>query len=556
MSADPRTLKAPTRQGVFTHLLTAGITILVIGLLIPFIVAEPGGQAVSLDNGQAVLPQPAGGVGQSPAVPGTTGQTGSTTTPGTTGTAGTTTGTTGTGTTGGTGTSGTTGGTAPRPAAPSGTSPAPAPAAPAPAGPAAAPTTPAGPSANPADPAAPAAPTGPLTASDVGVTPESIRVGVLIPDEIELDGGGSSGESTGDIQQQWQVAIDAANAAGGINGRQVEAVYQGFDALDADSMRAACIALTEQQEVFTVLNANGFYGDPILCVTEQHGVPFIGQAGEGRDFYERSNGLYFSTTPNKDRVLLNAMQRMYDDGYFEGRTVGIVEQEGIDKIPVDRSMVPILNQLGVDIAYRATFSEDFAAAQSQMPVHISQMRSAGVDTVLLPVGLAIAGLFVSQAETQGYVPQYWTSDFASGTTDLYTILMSGAFDGALGYTALRTGEARAGYEEAALDRACREQYEAGGGASIDPTTTEYYFMVNACGITDLLVRAGTAAGPELTRTGLSQALQGLGEVAIPYSGTSSFGAGKFDAPDVVRLVQWSSGCRCWTPASDFVRTTY
>ena len=43
-----------------------------------------------------------------------------------------------------------------------------------------------------------------------------------------------------------------------------------------------------------VLNAGGYYGDPILCLTQQHKTPFIGQAGEDDGFYARSNGNYFS----------------------------------------------------------------------------------------------------------------------------------------------------------------------------------------------------------------------------------------------------------------------
>lgn len=550
-------LRAPTRSRVFTHLLTSGITILAVGLAVPFVVADPApSQEVAFGAPQAVNP-----AAQAPgaSVPGTA-------SPGTAAPAPTTPGTA-TPTIPATGSTGTA--TAPSPAGPSTTTrpaatsgttstapAAPAP-APAPAAPAPAPAGPAQPTAGPTTPAAPT-PTQPaqLTASDTGVTPEVISLGILIPEEIALDGGGSSGDFVGDLYEQWTVAIEQINNAGGINGRALEPVFREFDGLDADSMRAACIYLTEEVGVFAVVNAGGFYGDPILCVAEQHQTPFIGQAGEIQDFYTRAGGMYVSTTLSKERALLNAVQRMYEEGYFEGRTVGIVEQEGIDRIPVDNAMVPLLNQLGVPIAHRATFSEDFAAAQAQMPIQISQMRSAGVDTVLLPVGLGIGGLFVSQADTQGYRPQYWTSDFASGTSDVYATLMNDGFDGALGYTALRTGEAIAGMDEAPLDRGCRERFEAQTGRGMDRSTIEYYSMVTACGIMDMFTRAATAAGPELTRVGLSNALQGLGPVDVPYSGSSSLGPGKLDAPDAVRLVQFSSSCRCWQPAGDFVATSY
>ena len=105
------------------------------------------------------------------------------------------------------------------------------------------PAAPAGPAQPSTDPAAPAAPTptqpAQLTASDTGVTPEIISLGILIPEEIAFDGGGSSGDLVGDLYEQWTVAIEQINNAGGINGRELEPVFREFDGLDDDSMRAA-----------------------------------------------------------------------------------------------------------------------------------------------------------------------------------------------------------------------------------------------------------------------------------------------------------------------------
>lgn len=513
-------VRVPSRSQVYTHLLTAGLTCLAVGLAVPFLVGEPLGagpapvttlEGAGSAGGGALAseaPERTGGVASAAASPALDGLAGD----------------------------------APALAGPTETGGRPGP------------STAGGPPGGGASESQGGGPAAPLTASDVGVTPESIEVGILIP-ELNLEGVELE-DAVGNPQEQWDVSIRLLNEAGGINGRIVEPIYRGFDILDADSMRAACVYLTEDVKVFAVMNAGGYYGDPILCITEQHQTPFIGQAGEIEDFYIRSQGLYFSTTPVKERVLRNMVARMHENGELASKTIGLLDREGLDKIPVDRALIPLLERLGYRIAHRATISNDFSVAQSQMPIAVQNMRSAGVDLVLPVTGLDHATLFASAADSQRYYPAYFLSDFASGTTDIYTVGMPDSFDGAMGYTALRTGEARAGLPEAPHDQRCRERFEQGSGQQLDRTSTEYYSMVTACGILDTFAAAATRTGVTLTRPALSQALQGLGEFPVPYSGAGSFGPGKFDAPDVSRHVVWRSQCRCWLPTDGFVRTPY
>lgn len=391
-----------------------------------------------------------------------------------------------------------------------------------------------------------------LTASDIGITPEAITLGILIAD-VDIEGVDSD-ELTATQEEQWQVTIDAVNARGGIHGRVLEPVYRSYDALDADEMRAACIYLTEEIKAFTVLNNGGYYGEPIRCVTEQHATPLLGQAGEDRSFYR---GNYFTTTPNKDRVLQNLVTRLHNDGILEGKTIGTLENEGIDKIPVDNSLHPTLKALGYKVAHRAVFSEDFGTAQSQMPVEIQEMRSAGVDFILPAVNLGVMTVWVQTADTQNYRPQYWMSDFACGTCDVYVVAMpERAFDGVQGYTSLRSGEARVGLPEAEHDKVCREQFEAGTGRSLDRQDSDYGGTVQSCGIMNVFEGAATRAGPNLTRAGLVQALQGFGQFNVPFGPLGSFGPGKFDAPDESRTVVHRSDCRCYRPVNDFTRDPF
>ena len=85
---------------------------------------------------------------------------------------------------------------------------------------------------------------GPLTASDRGVTESTIRVGFTI---VDLGPARQAGEAINfaspETQQGWwQAAVDEVNNTGGVNGRQIEPVYQSVNVLDSAQAQAACVA--------------------------------------------------------------------------------------------------------------------------------------------------------------------------------------------------------------------------------------------------------------------------------------------------------------------------
>lgn len=496
MASRAPVLRGPTRRNTYGVLAGVGIAILTVGLLIPFLVADPASDQV-LGTGSNL--SPGRGAPDLPAATTTTTTAGD----------GTTTTTAGGGADGVPGSSGDGVG--------GGSSPGEA-----------------------------------RTASDIGISADIITVGVPVPDASAMgdtEGGVKFGETVGDFRKQYQAAIDAVNEAGGINGRQVVAEYRTYAAGDADAMRAACIYLTEEKKVFAVLA--GFYGEPILCITEQHDTPLVASASEPDDYYARSNGNYFSISTSKDRTLTNLVDSLHRDGLLEGKTIGVLDQEGVDAIPVDRSLLPALEAAGYDVAYHSRIANDVGAAQSQIPLEVQRMRGAGVDTIIVASGLIRATVFAQEANNQRWRPQYLLSDFASGATDIYTIAMPDSFDGSIGYTAFRTGEARKGQAEPAHDARCRQGYEQRTGETVDRRTIVYTNVVWACGITNLFARGMAAAGPNPTRDSFSQALQNLGEFPLPFGDRGSFRPGKFDAPDSTRQVRWSLDCKCWLPTSGF-----
>jgi len=318
-------------------------------------------------------------------------------------------------------------------------------------------------------------------------------------------------------------------------------------------MRAACLALTEDHKVFAVLSGGGFYGPPVLCVTREHRTPLIVSIdGSPEDYYTKSGGLLFTEIMNKHRILRVLAGELDRMDALRGHKIGIVDSDlPADKPAVDGGLIPALQRLGYSVAHRETVSGDPSLAASQMPLVAQQMRAKGVDVLLTPMNAIYVGLFVREADHQGYRPTYYASDFAAGTSDFVLTTMPDSYDGTLGFSSMRTGEHRTSTPEAPSDAACRATYERATGSELERGSDAYQSTLSACGLVQHIAVGAGAAGPTLTRKGFSAALQQQRGFAMPrFIATGSYGPAKFDAADFVHSVRADMSCKCWLPASE------
>lgn len=400
-------------------------------------------------------------------------------------------------------------------------------------------------------------PVGQLGPSDVGVTAEAIRVAVLVPN---LGGFGGAGFAVdlGDSRASFGAFFEELNSAGGINGRKVVASYIDFDPLNDSSMRAACLQATEDQRVFATFNVNGFYGPGILCVAEEHRTPLIQAYYSDPDaWYQRSDGLYITAFPSKDRALRNLVAEMHARGALRGRKIGIVDSDyPFDKAASEQTLIPALRERGYEITHRATLSSDTATSQSQIPLEVQRMQAAGVDTIFFAAYFVYTTTWVQQASNRQYFPQYLQSDFANGTADGATDQMPPSYDGTIGVTSTRVGEHRVGRAATPEVTACLDRWKALTGAPLEPQSGDEAIMFGACGSVDTFAAAARTAGAELTRTRLRDGFTSLGQIAFPQLAPFSWRPGKTDGGDQIRLVQWHQDfdgqeCRCWVPVDEF-----
>ena len=121
------------------------------------------------------------------------------------------------------------------------------------------------------------APAEELTASDIGITAETIKIGVAISDLEAIRAMGISIPetlTTDHLFDRWNVFFEKWNADGGINGRMVEPVRLVWNPLDPSTFDTLCSAATVDDELFMVVNGTGLSSTARKCLLDA-GTPIM-----------------------------------------------------------------------------------------------------------------------------------------------------------------------------------------------------------------------------------------------------------------------------------------
>jgi ABC-type branched-subunit amino acid transport system substrate-binding protein len=414
---------------------------------------------------------------------------------------------------------------------------------------------------------APSAPSGTggagatLTASDVGVTASTIKVGVAI-----LTAGGAAAfvpsglVPTPDEQRAgWQAFIDEANNNGGVLGRKIVPYYQDVTPTDASSQQAACRTWTQTNRVFAVFDAGAVMGAGQLCITaENHTIDIGGfQAYSPSQTYRKAGGLLITQAANGTRVMADWARALQHLGKLSDRTLGLIVDQGDGQTVANEGLVPVLRSMGYKITYTAVVSSDPSQGPTQASTHVTQMRAAGVDMVLVATGFVNMTAFMNQADKQQWKPLYAVSQWSGQDVGQFNDSYPASFIGAIGITYY--GFSSPPHGEEPTSRGCRERFNKLTGSNVRPQASNR-FIAQYCTHVNLLVTAAKNAGPELTRARFIAAVQGLGSSwSYGWLG-GSFSPGKTDWADNVRPVVWgpsdgsSDNCTlsgskmCWNDA--------
>jgi Periplasmic binding protein len=363
------------------------------------------------------------------------------------------------------------------------------------------------------DAPAEAAPSG--TGPSPGVTDDTVRVGVTYVDESSLSAVGLN-LRLGDNEGAYQALFDQINADGGINGRQLEAVYAPIDPTSPAPAEEACVQLTEDEDVFVVIGF--FLADAVRCEVATHATAVVGGSMTD-ELLADAQAPWLTNLADADFpvAILGAMD---EAGELDG-TVGVFVNAR-DQAVADEQVLPALEELGVEVAEVGTVDApagDQAALQANVQTIAERFEAAGVDTVVL-VGSSGQDWPSNLADDDSYRPQLLFLDqaavtaFASNAATTDTSVLDGAIAGG-GF-----GPEQASYE--ALEDNCIATIHDAGvelpapeDVADDPDNQTFQPAFAACPQVAILQAWLEAAGEDLNYGTLSAVLEDGLEVAMP-----------------------------------------
>jgi branched-chain amino acid transport system substrate-binding protein len=323
-------------------------------------------------------------------------------------------------------------------------------------------------------------------ATDVGVTEDSIRLGLI----TTLTGpvpGLFRGAAVG-----TQACAARANASGGIYGRQL-VVDVGDDQLNENQVRAQTERMAPN--VFAFVGAFSLYDGAMVAPLEAHGVPDIGTTMQPARF---GTALNFSTQPQPPGWPTGGLSYLKERHPQASQAVGFLGSE--NAMTTVHSMRKVLNHLGFKVVYDQTFS----AATQDFTAHVFRMRTAGVRFLIVVADAATYSRVLQSADQQNLDLEVF-NPVANAYDPAYFEFAGNLAEGTVIYAnhVMYAGEDAASVPE--VDEFTTWM------ARIDPRQTLDVFALYGWTSCLLFIDAATAVGPQLTREALLEHLRGVTE---------------------------------------------
>jgi hypothetical protein len=389
-----------------------------------------------------------------------------------------------------------------------------------------------------------------------GVTKSAINVVFPV---VNLQALSSVYGFAGDVEYTEQAKaihlfVGQINAAGGINGRKINAIVSSFNPASESDMRALCKDWTEgSPAAFAVLDGVGDWtGDNELCVAQEGHTPFIGQWTTVSNWTQEGSPYLWWTGPDDASILQAVVQWGHSAGLLGGhRKVGVIAGDrASDQLALTDYLLPDLKRIGVQPVVETIPAQpaEAAATGSDAPLIVEKLRAAGVDSVI-PLMPFNAVLPVLSAETQQkYFPKLLLSDYESSIESalgLLPIPFEKALDGQEGVTTETLGgiddsrpEAQGGYDPGV--RSCwttwHKAYPEIPKGNMNDFIEEQGPVQGWCQEIRLFAKAASMAGPDLNRRTFVEAMSNIKDYPGGYTPILTFGPGKFSGPTEYEVV--------------------
>ncbi len=255
-------------------------------------------------------------------------------------------------------------------------------------------------------------PVSQASTSTRGVTNSAINVVFPVVSLSSLAGqeGFAQDAEYGEQTKAINFYVNRINRSGGINGRKIHAIITTFDPTDESSMRALCKTWTEgSPAAFAVLDGIGAWtGDNQLCITQEGHTPMIGQWTTVTNWTNQGSPYLWWTGPDQS-VILQAVVNWGLSSDLLGGThkVGVlVGDRASDQLALKQYLLPDLQRAGITATVKTIASDpnDSATTNTQAPLVIQQLRSAGVTSVIPLIPFNVFYPVLAAETSQNYYP--------------------------------------------------------------------------------------------------------------------------------------------------------
>lgn len=378
---------------------------------------------------------------------------------------------------------------------------------------------------------------GELTASAPGVTEDTITIAYTYLDFDSLVEQGLVESGWGDQEAAFQSLVDDLNARGGINGRQVDVVFEPYSPVGTEDAEAACLRLTEDTEVFAVLG--GFLGpaEPAnSCIVGQGNTILVGGVQSAERLAD-ARAPWITDRAQRTRKAGILLHLLEEEGYLEDASVALVTN-----IDAGGDVQASLEEFGVepveDLLLDAPIG-DIPAEDAAWGPLVERIRGSGADTVMIVGNPSSA---VRNLASQGLDVDLWATDEdslqnlgatveptdAEGTLTATPPTGDDVLD-AEGITACLDAFTEANPD---VDVSLPSELEEGDEAWISG-------ILLGCGFLQLFEAVAAEAGADLTNVSFAEAAGRLDEFAFGVSPFASLDD-KTDANDSFQLAQFSA----------------
>ncbi|MCU1594593.1 MAG: hypothetical protein JWO12_1985 [Frankiales bacterium] len=402
--------------------------------------------------------------------------------------------------------------------------------------------------------AQPSSACGALTATDQGVTPSTITVGIVL---VDLAAANSllSIPSASNQKKAYEAILGDLNRKGGIRCRKVVGKYYTPNPLSADAEHSACLSMA-QDKVFAVFN-NLVSNTEQTCIAKAK-IPNFWYTPPHLGDVRKYSPYIISSNPDFDRLIHQYVFASKSLGFFTGmKKLGLLVGTCFpDEQPaVERE----LRAVGIDPSKASVFNygcESLPSPTQEQNVAL-QLKAAGV-THVVNVAYAHDSNLSQAGDQQDFHPKYTHMDDASPAAIESASQPPGdSFDNTLLITTTQEGAAHTpGYKHTPATVACTKLLASAGLPSpYSPGLNALYGV--ACNNAAML-KAAAEAAPSLTRLNLSTGLVRAGrlDLSFPASPFHLTDARRPTGGDVWRPGVWKTSCECWQVTNLTFRSTY